>query len=242
MSSGPSGPGPVFFGPTGAWATGPTGMTGGRAHRDIHYLVNRARIELTGASHDMVKSKTTEILFEFFDTTSIWSEQITGEFLPNVTSYWVDPQESPPGEIIRLGGVFDRNNFPISARMTRIPVVELPFTPTMEQTVTITMIKTIHLAHDNDLPSIPYWIVKAYEPALLAGILYKMQIQPNRAYSDNKAAQVNYNLFHNGMVNARADALRKFTFGTNAWAYPQNFQTRSQHGNVSVTSSMGFRG
>ena len=227
--------GPKFFGPTGA--TGPTGPTGTTSHRDSHYLLTRAKIELTGASDAMIRSKFYEVFNEFLSESSLWQERITGEIFPHTVEYWVEPQETPAGVILLLDSVCDRIGVPIPAAMPKRGFVHLQCAPTTEQTVHIYVTKTCAIPHDNDMPQVPWWVINQYEVYLLSGVLSKMQLQKGRSYSDPILGRENYTQFRNGVAIARSNALHKNTFGRNAWSYPQQMRTTSQRGGVSVGSN-----
>lgn len=231
-TTGPTGfTGPVLFGPTGA--TAPTGPTG-TSRRGIHYLYDRVRIEVIGASDATIKAKLYDTLVEFFNDSSIWQELLVGNLFDNAQEYYLAPQEDPAGLIIRLDGVYDLNGFPIPAAMRQPPYLRLAYLPQNPNPAFIRVIKSVALPHDWGLPPIPYWVVERYGPYLFAGVISQLQIQPDRPYSDAKVAALNHAKFREGVNYARVDALRQNTFGRNTWVYPQQFRVTSQQGGVSV--------
>lgn len=241
--TGPTGyTGPPFLGPTGAvtgpaffGATGVTGPTGSvNVSSKIDYLYNRARINLIGASDAMIKTAMYEAFHEFFKDSSAWIELIKGLTYPGVIIYHLMPKEHPKGVIIRMSGVVDTLGFPIPAGMPVPGVMILQWAPNQIQQATAVVIKNVSVPHNNDLPKIPDWIVETYEPGLLAGVLSIMQAQPNKPYSDKATSVLNYNKFRVAVNEARVAAMRRNTWGTNSWLYPQQFKTNSQRGGVSV--------
>lgn len=233
IQTGPTGcTGPVLFGPTGA--TGPTGPTGFVAQRGIKYLYDRVRIELVGASDNMIASKFYEVFDEFFRDSMWWREVIIGELFANQLDYYLQPQHEPGGRIIRLGGVYDKNGFPVAATMPSPGFVRLLNPMNNNQTVAIVVMKSCEIPHGNELPRVPRYAVEGYEHYLLDGIAGKLMMQPNRAYSDNANGKQKYLSFRNGVNEAKIDAQHQNTFGRNAWFYPQQFRQTSQYGAISV--------
>lgn len=234
VETGPTGmTGPALFGPTGA--TGPTGPNQtGEAWQGINYLVDRCRIELLGASKALVVAKLYDVFHEFFTDSSVWQELLVGNVFTNQTHYYLVSQESPAGVIIRLDGVYDTNGFKVDAAMRTPPILHLVYPQSNAATVQVRVIKSVDIPQPNCAPAVPYWVCDRYMPYLMAGLLSKMQIQPDRPYTDVKTAQVNHYKFREGVMQARVNALRQNTFGRNTWVYPSQFRTTSQQGGVSV--------
>jgi hypothetical protein len=234
VETGPTGlTGTMLWGPTGA--TGPTGPTGPElSHRGMHYLIDRCRIELLGASTALITTKLYDVFNEFFNDSSVWQEVLEGNFIGNTVRYYLVPQHHPAGVIIRLDGVYDLNGFSVPAAMPEPPFLHLAYPPNQPNPAYVRVVKTCEVPHPGHPPHVPYWVFDQYLPYLMAGLLSKMQLQPDRPYTDVKAAQVNHYKFREGVMNARVNALRKNVFGRNSWVYPQQFRTTSQQGGVSV--------
>lgn len=236
--------GPAFFGVTGA--TGPTGPH--HTHPHINYLYTRARIELVGASDAMIRAIMYDVFHEFFNDSSLWLESIPGQVWPGTQFYFLQPGNPqslgdpfPKGKIISLAGVCDLNGVPLSSDMPEPPILRLQFLQSNQISIFATVIKNVSIPHDNGLPEIPGWVVETYEPWLLAGIKGKLMLQGDRPYSDPKMGALNYQTFRQGVNIGRVRALRRNTFGGQAWAYPQQFKTRSQRGwGVSIGNSWRF--
>lgn len=247
--NGPSGTtGPNFLGVTGA-VTGPafygfTGQTGpavGAVQEQpskIKYLYDRARIELVGASDTMIRAMMYDTMQEFFNDSSIWLEVIPGLLYPGVRFYYLEPgnvqslgDAFPHGTIIRLAGVKMTNlYFNVPASMQQPPILELQHTQSNEVSVWTAVIKNVSIPHNDELVRFPHWIVDSYERYILAGIKGRLQLQSDRPYSDPKMGAINYQQFRQGVNMARVAALRRNTYGGQAWAYPQQFRTQSQYG------------
>jgi hypothetical protein len=200
----------------------------------MQYLVDRCRVEMIGATQAMILLKLYDTLNEFFNDSSIWQEVLAGNFIGNITRYYLVPQHEPAGVIIRLDGVYDYNGFGVPSLMPEPPFLQLAYPANQPNPAYVRVVKTCAVPPLGEAPHVPYWVFDQYEPYLFAGLMSKMQIQPDRPYTDVKAAQVNHYKFREGVMNARVNALRRNTFGRNTWVYPQQFRTTSQQGGVSV--------
>lgn len=225
--------GPAFFGVTGA--TGPTGMQ--TQHTHMRFLYDRARIELAGASDAMIRLTMYDVFHEFFNDTSIWLESISGQLMPGTKSYYMVPGQVqslgdpfPEGKIIGLLGVVDFNQWPVSAQMPEPPIVELQFQQSNQVSAWVTVIKTVKVPHSSGIPDVPHWVISTYEPWLLAGIKGKLQLQADKPYSDPKLGMLNYQTFRQGVNIGRVRAMRRNTWGSQAWSFPDNYRTKSQRG------------
>jgi len=84
----------------------------------------------------------------------------------------------------------------------------------------------------NDFPVIPDWILPLYGVGILDGLLGKMMSQIAKSYSNPKQGVYHLARFNGAMAQARASALRRYTFGTQAWSFPQGFRTTGQRGGM----------
>jgi hypothetical protein len=227
--------GPAFFGVTGA--TGPTAGTVQSQKTHRQYLYDRARVELAGVSDGMIRLVMFDVFHEFFNDSSLWLEAIPGQVMPGVKYYYLVPGQPqsmgdnvPEGRIIGLAGIVQANHFGISADMPEPPVMRLQFAQSNEVSVWATVIKSVKIPHNNELPDVPYWVVNTYEPYILAGIKGMLQLQTDKPYSDQKMGQLNYQRFRQGVNIGRVRAMCRNSWGGQAWAYPQQFRTASQRG------------
>lgn len=235
--------GPMFFGVTGA--SGPTGPQRLREH--VKSLYNRIRIQLVGASDAMIRSVMYDVLREFFNDSSVWKETIPGILVPGVNLFWLEPGNPqsvldpfPRGVIIGFAGLVDFNQFALGADMPEPPVMRLQFAQDSPLPSWATVIKTVEQLRHDDLPEVPYWVVQTYEQWLMRGVIGQLQLQDDKPYSNPKLGMLNYQYFRQGVNTARVRALRRNTFGTNAWVYPQNYRVYSQRGGVSVGNPRVF--
>jgi hypothetical protein len=252
--TGPSGPiaflggtgaqtGPAFFGPTGA--TGPAIGSAVAEPAHLRLLYDRARIRLVGAADVAVRDAMNETFHEFFNDSSCWWEAIPGLLEPGVVYYILTPGNPqslffphPKGRIIGLIGVCNPLGSGVGADMPEPGLLRLRFAPSSLQSVWATVVKNIDPTLDR-LPEVPAWVVAQFETWLLAGIIGRLQMHDRRPYSNPQMGPINYQTFRQGVTMARVRMLRRNTFG-NAWSYPQEFATRSQHGSVSVGNEVRF--
>jgi hypothetical protein len=238
--------GAAFFGETGA--TAPTGTVEDHSH--VNYLYDRARVELAGASDAMIRLAMYDVFQEFFNDTSLWTEAIPGLLQAGAVFYHLEPGNPhslgdpfPAGKIIGLGGVLDMNGTPVAADMPEAGFLRLQFTQSNALSVFAVVIKNVAIPKSSQLPKVPKWVVELYEPYLLAGIKSKLMFQPDRPYYEPKMATLQYQYFRQGVSIGRVRALRRNTYGAQAWVFPQQFRTRSQRGfGVSVGNSVRFSG
>jgi hypothetical protein len=205
------------------------------ATQDWTQLLNQARVKLPGSSDAALKGELFDVLHEFFDTSSAWTEAITLNVLPNTVEYAVTPDS---GQIIRLAGVVDGNNIPQPAIMAELGEVLFANPYNVAQTMTAVAVKSVVLPTSRDqLPEIPSWVLPRWHNVILDGILGKMMGQLNKSYSNETLSTYHLRRFRDGMAQARVAALRHNTFGTQSWRFPSGFATRTQRGAVSSIGS-----
>src|SRR5678816_115315 len=90
------------------------------SRRDQVHLVNLALVRLTGASLKQIQAEYFDVLREFFNDSSWWTETFPLAIVADTTDYNVEPSG---GQIIRLSTVVDANLFPQPAIMPEIGVI-----------------------------------------------------------------------------------------------------------------------
>ena len=211
-------------------------------------FLNQCRIELPGAADVAIRQRAYPVLHEFFNYSNAWTEQIALTTVANQQDYTLTPAEIPPGQVIRLGGVFDTNLINYPADMPKIGLLEFITTPTQVQSLTVVAIKTVlrpsnadgSLDHTYPLPGIPSWVWGQYLPVFVHGVVGYMMMEKNRPYSDEKMGLFHLQMYRDGVKMARVAALRRNTFGANAWMYPQQMRVRGQRGGISVGNEVRF--
>lgn len=210
---------------------------------DFSQFMNQARVHLPGASDGGIKAELFDTMREFFDISSCWTENITVAIVPAIVDYTLVPAED--GEIIRLAGVIDENNIPQSALLPTLTpptaTMSLPVPQSNPHTWTATVVKNVVLPVTEDsIPLAPQFSLPVYGLVILDGVLGKMMMQPNKSYTNDTYATYHLRRFRNGMAGAKTAALRRNTFGSQAWSFPQTFASKGQRGGVSVGNQTRF--
>ncbi|SRR5258708_1712001 len=200
------------------------------ASQDFNQFLNMVRVKLTGASDAGIKAELYDVLSEFFNDSSSWTESVTINAVPNVTSYSLSVTE---GQILRLDGVIDANNFPQPAIMATIGTLTLAHAPNTAQTYMANLVKNVALPTTKDmLPIAPSWVLPVWHLGILDGVLGKMAAQPNKSYSNETMATYHLKRFRDAIARARVSKLRANTVGAQAWSFPKTFHSNNQRGGV----------
>lgn len=210
---------------------------------DLNRLMNAARVKLTGASDTGIKQELYDVLQEFFKDSSSWLSVVQITTKNNTTDYdLTEGFNSPDGVITKLIGVSDASNFGISAQMLTPGVLSLRDQPTagLVFNVTVQMNVTMPLDSKTNVPEFPSWVLPLWHIVILDGLLGKMMSQQNKSYTDQNMAVYHLKRFRDGIAQARVATLRRNTFGTNVWVYPQSFRSRGQKGGISVGNAKRF--
>lgn len=211
-------------------------------------LLNQCRIELPGAADVAIRQRAYPVLHEFFNYSNAWTETIPVTTINGQQDYTITPAEVPPGQIIRLGAVIDNNLINYPADMPRIGTLEFITTPTTASTLNVIVIKTVArpmnadgtLDHTYPVPDVPPSFWGLWQQAWVHGIVGYMMMEKNRPYSDEKMGLFHLQMFRDGVKAARVAALRRNTWGTNTWMYPQQFRMRGQRGGIAVGNEFKF--
>lgn len=204
---------------------------------DWERLLDSARVKLPGSSDAMLKSDVFDVMHEFFRVSSAWTENISVPIVADVTTYSMVPSE---GQIIRLAGVVDSNGVPQPALMPTIGTLTLAHPVNTAQTLTATVVLNVVLPVDRKKkPEAPDWLLPVWGPGILDGLLGRMMGQLSKSYSNPVMSLYHLRRFTDAMSAARTAALRRNSFGSQAWAFPQ-FGRGSQRGGVSTSNVGGF--
>jgi len=208
--------------------------------QDWEQLIAQAQAQLTGAGIAALKNEMYDVLSEFLNDSSAWTEMVPFNVIPStgVTSTGAPnniayPVQVTEGQIIRLAGVIDSNGTPQPALMFDIGTITLKFPVNVTQVFTAALVKNVYLPLTKDsIPQGPDWLLPIWHVGLLDGILGKMMNTPGRSYTNADKATYHLKRFRDAIARARVSKLRANTVGSQAWAYPQGFRTRSQQGGV----------
>lgn len=211
------------------------------------WLLDRARVELPGASDAGIKQMAYEVVKEFFDQSSSWQEDISIAVVPNTTDYKVRSIGPPPGQIKRLLAVLDSNRVPQPAVMRNLDTVKFvnPYSQAQTFTATVILVPIMRsvrecVGTEDTTPAYPAGTDDVWGDVLLDGLLGKMRMQPKKPYSDPTTGVWNLRRFLNGIAAARTAARKQNTYGVQSWRFPQQFAVNGQKGGVSVGNPTTF--
>lgn len=218
---------------------------------DLDQLLNQARVKLVGASDGGLKGEFYDVVSEFLNDSSSWTQDVTVAYQAGVTSY---PLFVPEGQIIRLNGTQDwgtqvpqqgqrpQNGSFMPALMPEIGQLCLAHAPNVAGYMLVSLVCNVALPTDkNLLPQAPQWLLPVWHVGLLDGILGKMMAQPQKSYTNSTQAAYHLKRFRDAIARARTSKLRANTVGSAAWRFPQQFRSVSQQGGVPAVGSASER-
>lgn len=220
--------------------------------QDWDQLMNQARVKLTGASDKGLFGEFYDVITEFLNDTSLWTQDITVPYTPNNLIF---PLFVSEGQMIRLNGVVDWG--PTVPNLSIQPPNATTFVPALMPTpgqlviqnafntsgymlVTV-MLNTALPTDKHMMPDAPDWLLPMYHVDLLDGLLGKMMSQVNKSYSNAKQGEYHLRRFRVGIGKGRSAKLRANTLGASAWRFPQQFRATSQQSGVPAIGSANER-
>lgn len=205
---------------------------------DVKHLLNQAKAKLVGSSDAGIKAELFDVLNEFFNESSVWTENLNISVIPNELEYDMTPSDG--GQIIRLAGVVDQNNIPQPAIMPDFGVLLFANPYNVAQTMVATVVKNVTqpVAHGS-VPDMPDFTLSVYGVCILDGLCGRMMLHKTKSYYDASLAQYYLKRFNDAVAMARVAKLRRNTFGTQAWRFPQG-SNGSQRGGVSTSNPNRF--
>lgn len=221
------------------------------AKQDFDQLMNQARVTLVGASETGLRGALYDVLSEFFNDSSCWTQDIEVPAVPGTRHY---PLVVNEGQIIRLVGVGTAappsgsgiNALPqgiaIPALMPNIGELVLRHSPASAITYVAQVVTNVSLPTAKDqYPIAPDWVLPIWHVGVLDGLLGKMMLQPNKSYSSSTSAVYHLKRFRDAIGRARVSKLRANTNGAQAWRYPQQFRANTQQSGVPSVGSSNER-
>lgn len=201
--------------------------------KDWDHLITEATVQLVGVSDKGLKGATYDVLTEFFNDSSCWTQTVTVNAVSTSRLY---PLQVNEGQIIRLVGTFDENSFLVPSVMPNIGELILANAPNTAQTLYSEVVTNVALPTARDqMPIAPDWVLPIWHVGILDGLLGKMMAQPGKSYHNKEMAAYHLKRFRDAIARARVSKLRANTNGTQAWRFPQSFRTNSQQGGVPAT-------
>lgn len=220
--------------------------------QDWDQLMTQATVKLTGASIKGLAAEFYDVLTEFFNDSSCWTQDITVPYLTNVISY---PLFVPEGQMIRLSGVQDwgpsvpnprivapNGTAFVPALMVDIGTLVLKNPPPNGGYFNVTVVCNTALPTDKTMmPDAPDWVLPLWHVGLLDGLLGKVMSTPEKSYSNAKQGEYHLRRFRDVIQRARVSKLRANSNGASAWRFPQQFRSTSQQSGVPAIGSANER-
>jgi hypothetical protein len=202
------------------------------AKQDWDQLITQATVRLVGVSDKGLKGELYDVLTEFFNDSSCWTQVVPVNAVTTATEY---PLQVNEGQIIRLVGTVDGSGYSVPSIMPDIGTLVLAHEPNSAQTYYSEVVTNVSLPTQRDqMPIAPSWVLPVWHVGILDGVLGKMMAQPGKSYSNERTGAYHLKRFRDAIARARVSKLRANTNGTQAWRYPQTFRTTSQRGGVPV--------
>lgn len=204
----------------------------------IDKLLNLCRVELIGISDHMIRAMLFDVITEFLEDTSWWTEGITITAIPFQKIYQVIPTE---GQIIRLDKVFiEPGGYFVPCLMPEAGTIVAHHAPPQTQTWICVVVKNIDLPTQKDaVPVAPAELLTRWHIAMKEGILGNLMNQKDKSWSDTAGASYHLQRFRKYITQARVAKLRMNTNGAQAWRFPQSFRANTQQGGVPTIGSGG---
>lgn len=198
---------------------------------DVDNLMNQLRVELLGTSEALLRSMMYQVMTEFLNDSSWWTESIIINATPGKRHYNVTPNE---GQIIRLGGVMLLpHGFFVPALMPEIGTVVAEHAPNTAQQWVAHVVLNVSLPTLKDgVPIAPEGLLKQWFLGIKHGMLGEMMNQKDKSWSDPKGALFHQTKFRKYITDARVIKLKANTNGASAWRFPQGYRANSQQGGV----------
>lgn len=196
---------------------------------ELNRLIDNLRINLPGATDAAIKLELFNTLMDFFQGSNAWREGIEIPVTSGVTSYPIVP--SGPAKISQLMGVVDNNKLPVKAQLGLISgELELVESPSVPATYIAQVVLTVADPIDRDgYPVFPMWVLNFYNNGIMSGVLARMMGQLAKPYSNPQLALYHARTFTGTIATARVEANRGFTYGTQKWRFPQQFNRRKTY-------------
>jgi hypothetical protein len=223
---------------------------------DFDQLMVQAVVKLPGVSEQALHAEFYDVLSEFLNDSSIWTENVTVPYMANTVAYRVSVSE---GQIIRLNSVGDWGTMqPLELTQVIPPGTPGPlFVPAIMPEIGLIVTRNIPDTNGfwqvnlvlncklpltkGQMPEAPEWILPIWHVALLDGLLGKMMNDPSKSYTNAAGAAYHLKRFRDGIARARISKLRANTIGTGAWRFPQQFRSLSQQSGVPAIGSSNER-
>lgn len=191
-------------------------------------VFNDVRKDLPSVPDAVLRQTMFRVMDDFTQHTNIWQDSAPIEVVPGIVSY---PFEVSPGKPNRLLFVYDQNvatqQWPMTGLLMRVPgVLTLSRLPSDSKTWIVVVAKRVaEVDPSTNYPMIDEWIVDKYADTLGMGILGRLQIMPQKPWSNPMLAQPNLRAYYSGRSEARVNDSHANVYNGQRWSYPQSWAT-----------------
>lgn len=194
------------------------------------------RKDIPSVSKAIVQQELFRVCADFTQTVNIWTQDCTLAVIPNKTNYPLYSQITH-GRANRLLFVYDANaptkNWPMSGITMRVPgLIELYRTPGVTASWIAVIAKHTHDVNSDGYPFLDDWIVEKYADVLGRGVMARLQLEPQKPYSNPMLAVQNQRAYISGRSNARANDGNTNVYNAQPWRYPTGWGVTQRRGFV----------
>jgi hypothetical protein len=186
------------------------------------------RKDIPSVADAVLRQELFRVLDDFTQTTNIWQEDVPFDVVPTNLTY---PLTIAKGKANRLLLVYDKAAvqpyWAASGITMRVPgTIQLWRPPAQAGTWSAVVAKrTAEPLAANNYPDIDDWIVDKYADCIGRGILARLQIEPNKPYSNPMLSQMNQRAYIDGRSLARANDGHFNVHNMQSWRFPQGWGT-----------------
>jgi hypothetical protein len=199
------------------------------------------RKDLPSVPDAIVRQEIFRVIDDFSQHTNVWQEQVFIDILPQTWSYNFVVQQGQPNRLLTM---YDAPlNLPAPAppptsfwpdgpAFMRVPgIIQLSRVPiTASRRAIVVAKRPLQIEPTNFYPLIDDWIVDKYADTLGRGILARLQIQPQKPWSNPMLAQPNQRAYISGRSEARINDEHANTLNASNWKFPQTWATVTRKG------------
>lgn len=187
--------------------------------------------DIPSAVDAVVRQEIFRVMDDFTQTTNIWVEDLPFAVTPENLSYTVTPAEGKPNRLLLVYDTASERKYWAGQGISmRVPgVIQLYRPPQQAGTWSAVIAKrTAEPLSSDKYPNIDDWIVEKYADCIGRGVIARLQIEPQKPYSNLMLAQVNQRAYIDGRSIARANDGHANVFDAQGWRFPQSWATTSR--------------
>lgn len=189
-------------------------------------LMDTIRPNLPGAIDTAIKQELFGVCQEFFRESNVWQESLDFTILANQDTAEIMPFA---GKLERLAWVINADRTPVNGATLIDPyngVIRIPYAQAGDYKAQVVLNVSDPVSRDV-FPIVPQELLDRYWQVIMHGCLAHMMAQPKKPYTDINLAALYNSKFMGGRARARQEAKELFTLNSQAWSFPQTFNTRA---------------